>query len=50
MWNIVIGILMIIAGLSGKFALIGTNSSSGLALFGAAILVWGIVQKVRGRQ
>ncbi len=50
MWNIVIGILLIIAGLSGKFALIGTSSSRGLAVFGAVVLVWGIVQVARGRR
>ena len=50
MWNIIIGILMIIAGLSGKFALIGTSSSKGLAAVGAAVLVWGIVQVTRGRR
>ncbi len=50
MWNIVIGILMIIAGLSGRFALIGTNSSMGLAVLGAVVLVWGIVQVTRGRR
>jgi uncharacterized membrane protein HdeD (DUF308 family) len=49
MWNIIIGILLIIAGLSGRFALIGTGSSSALAAIGAVILVWGIVQVVRRR-
>ena len=49
MWNIVIGILMIVAGLSGRFALIGTNSGPALAAVGAAILIWGIVQVARRR-
>ncbi|NLF72991.1 MAG: hypothetical protein GX575_28475 [Candidatus Anammoximicrobium sp.] len=47
MWNIVIGVLMLLAGLSGRFSLIGTGSSKALAFFGAAILAWGIVQVVR---
>jgi hypothetical protein len=50
MWNIVIGILMIIAGLSGKFALIGTGSSNALAAAGVAVLVWGIFQLARARK
>ena len=49
MWNIIIGILLIIAGLSGKFALIGTNSGGALSIFGVVILIWGIVQVVRKR-
>ena len=49
MWNVIIGILLIIAGLSGRFALIGTSSGKALAAVGAAILVWGVVQVVRRR-
>ncbi len=49
MWNIIIGILLIVAGLSGRFALIGTGSSKALAAVGAAILIWGIVQVARRR-
>ena len=49
MWNIVIGILMIIAGLSGRFTLIGTGSPTALAAVGAVILIWGIVQVSRRR-
>ncbi|MCB1064011.1 MAG: hypothetical protein KDN20_13950 [Verrucomicrobiae bacterium] len=47
MWNIVIGIIFVIGGLSGKMALIGTNSGGLLALLGAGLIAWGIVQKVR---
>ena len=50
MWNIVIGILLIVAGLSGRFSLIGTSSSGGLAIFGVVILIWGIVQVARQRR
>jgi len=49
MWNIIIGILLIVAGLSGRFSLIGTGSSKALAAVGAAILIWGIVQVARRR-
>ncbi len=50
MWNIIIGILLLIAGLSGRFSLIGTNSSGALALVGAALAVWGVVQVARSRR
>ena len=44
MWNIVIGVLMIIAGLSGQFALVFTDSRWPLIALGAAIAVWGVYQ------
>ncbi len=47
MWNIVIGAVFIIGGLSGKLALIGTGSSTALAVVGAGLVVWGIVQVSR---
>lgn len=50
MWNIIIGIVCIIGGLSGKLALIGTNSGTALAGVGVALVIWGIVQEVRRRR
>ena len=50
MWNIVIGIVFIVGGLSGKLALIGTNSGEALAALGAGLLVWGVVQMVRAKK
>lgn len=50
MWNIIIGLVFIVGGLSGKLALIGTSSGPALAGVGAIMLVWGIVQMVRGRK
>jgi hypothetical protein len=50
MWNIGIGVVMVVGGLSGKLALKGTNSSGALAAIGAGLIVWGIVQVVRSRQ
>lgn len=35
MGNIIIGIIFIAGGLSGKLALIGTNSGTALAAYGA---------------
>lgn len=49
MINIIIGIVMIVGGLSGRLALIGTNSGGALAALGAVLVVWGIVQMVRSR-
>lgn len=48
MWNIVIGLVFVVGGLSGKMALIGTNSAPALAVVGGVLIVWGIVQLKRG--
>lgn len=40
--KIVIGIAFIAGGLSGKLVLIGTQS--GLAVAGAALVIWGVVR------
>ena len=50
MWNIIIGIVFVIGGLTGKLALIGTNSGLLLAALGAGLIVWGGVQMVRARR
>ena len=50
MWNIIIGIVFIVGGLSGKLALIGTNSGEALAALGAGLLIWGVVQLVRAKK
>ena len=47
MINIIIGIVFIIGGLTGKLALLGTNSGPALAGLGAILVIWGIVQMVR---
>lgn len=46
MWNIIIGLILLVGGLSGKLALIG--SSTALAVIGAVLIIWGIIQTVRG--
>ena len=50
MWNILIGIVFIVGGLSGKLALIGTNNGEALAALGAGLLIWGVVQLVRAKK
>ncbi len=44
MWNIVIGLIMLVGGLSGQLALIGTNSSGALAVVGALMMAFGVYQ------
>ena len=50
MTKIILGLIMVIGGLSGKLALIGTQSGPALAVLGAVFIVWGIVRLVRQRQ
>ena len=47
MWNIIIGLVMIIGGATGQLSLRGTNSSIALVVLGAVLLAWGIYSKVR---
>jgi hypothetical protein len=47
MWDIIIGVVFIVGGLSGRLALIGTNSGVALAVFGGVLVVWGIVKVKR---
>jgi len=49
MGNIIIGIVFIVGGLSGKIALLGTNSSIAAAVFGVGLVVWGAFQ-MKGRK
>jgi hypothetical protein len=50
MFNIIIGIIFIIGGLSGKLALIGTSSSPAIVAAGAGLVGWGIYQIVQRRR
>ncbi len=47
MISIIIGLIMIIGGLSGKLVLIGTNSGGLLALVGVLVLGRGIYRVTR---
>jgi hypothetical protein len=49
MLNLIIGIILIIMGLSGQFRLIGTNSPGLLVLLGIAMAGWGAFQIYRRR-
>ena len=46
-WNLIFGIVAIGAGLSGKFTLLGTHSSTALVVVGAGIAALGVYQLVR---
>ena len=50
MWNIVIGIVMIIGGLTGKLALIGTGSSGALVVVGVLLAGYGGYQMLRQKR
>ncbi len=47
MWNIIIGLVFVVGGLSGKLALRGTGSGVALAVVGGVLLIWGVVQVSR---
>ena len=44
MRKIIIGLIMVVGGLSGKLVLIGTNSGVALAALGGLLIVWGFVK------
>ena len=50
LFNIVIGIAVIIGGLSGKFALLGTNSGKALAAVGLIPLGMGLYQMYKAKE
>ncbi len=50
MVKIIIGLVMIIGGLSGKLVLIGTDSGIALAGLGVVLVAWGIFNLVKVRQ
>ncbi|HEX3134902.1 MAG TPA: hypothetical protein VHX44_15150 [Planctomycetota bacterium] len=44
MMNIIIGLVMVVGGLSGKLALKGTGSGLALAVLGGALMLWGVLR------
>ena len=50
MINIVIGIIFVVGGLSGKLVLIGTDSSVAIIVLGVGLLIYGAVQKFGGNR
>jgi hypothetical protein len=50
MVKIIIGLVMVIGGLSGKLVLVGTHSGVALAALGAVLIAWGVFNVVKSRQ
>ena len=50
MVKIIIGLVMVIGGLSGKLVLVGTNSGVALAVLGVVMIVWGIARIAGSRK
>lgn len=46
-WNVFIGIAAVVAGASGQFSLVFTNSSTLLMAFGGVLAAYGVFQIVR---
>ena len=44
MGNLILGLIFIAGGLSGKLTLLGTNSPEALAAVGVGMVIWGGVQ------
>lgn len=49
MVRLILGVIFIIGGLSGKLALIGTNSGIALAVVGGIMVILGATQLARNR-
>jgi hypothetical protein len=49
MINVILGLVMIVGGASGKLALIGTNSGGALLVVGIGVTLYGVFQIVRAR-
>jgi len=45
--NIIIGIVFVIGGLTGKLALVGTHSGPGLAVLGGVLILLGVYRLAR---
>jgi hypothetical protein len=44
LWNVGIGLVFLVGGLTGKLVLLGTNSGPAAAVFGAALIGFGAYQ------
>jgi hypothetical protein len=42
--KIILGVVFLVGGLSGKLVLIGTQSGIALAVVGVGMIVWGVLQ------
>ena len=46
--SIVLGLVMIVGGLSGRLVLIGTHSGVALAVLGVLVILLGVMRMARG--
>ena len=49
MWNIIIGLVFLVGGLSGYIGVRGINSALAGPILGCLLIAWGIYQMVRSR-
>jgi hypothetical protein len=49
MWNLVFGLVAVVAGASGQFTLLGTGSGTALIVVGGLLAAFGLLQLVRSR-
>jgi len=49
-FNIIVGLIMVGAGLSGQFSLLGTKSPTLLVAVGALVTAFGIYRTIRSRK
>ena len=49
-FNLLLGLVGLVGGLSGRLALLGTNSSVALAVVGGLIAAYGAYQIIRSRR
>lgn len=49
LFDIGLGLVFVVGGLTGKLALIGTNSGTALAAVGAAMIAWGGYKAMQGQ-
>jgi hypothetical protein len=50
LWNIAFGLVGVVAGASGRFALPGTNTSTPLMIVGGLVAAFGVSQILRARR
>jgi hypothetical protein len=48
--TIVIGVVLIVCGLSGEFVLRGTDSSLAIIVVGIAVAIWGVFRLIQERR
>jgi hypothetical protein len=49
MWNLGFGLVAVVAGASGQFTLLGTDSKTALMVAGGLLAAFGLFQLVRSR-